>query len=262
MGEIAVNPDVRNFLYRNPQYYEAIYPERGDETPAMCRRMFARYLPRPPASILDVGCGTGRDLASLSRDGADCLGVDSQPSMIEFARRTRPELRLEIGDMRNFRLGRTFDAILCMGSTFMYALGNADVEATLETFAAHARAGTLLVLDINNAGGYLPGGRFQEVIEARVDVPGLRALVRSRHSFDRRRQLLVRSRTWAIEGRGEVEDYCQYRLFFPAELEQLLSSHGFRVAGMFDDKELRESDLAGPRLYVAAIRGDGERRPA
>lgn len=254
MREMAMNPNVRNFLYRNPQYYELVYPERGDETPAMCRRMFARYLPRPPASILDVGCGTGRDLASLSRDGADCRGVDSQPSMIELVRRIRPELRLEIGDMRTFRLGRTFDAILCMGSTFMYALTNADVQATLETFAAHAQGGTLLVLDVNNAAGYLPGGSFQEVIESRVDVPGLRAVVRSRHTFDRRRQLLVRSRTWAIEGRGEVEDYCEYRLFFPAELEQLLSEHGFRTLGMFDDRELRESDLAGSRLYVAAIR--------
>jgi SAM-dependent methyltransferase len=262
MGEIAMNPDVRNFLYRNPQHYELVYPEAGDDTPAMCRRMFGRFLPRPPASILDVGCGTGRDLASLSRDCADCRGVDAQPSMIQFARRTRPGLPLEVGDMRAFRLGRTFDAILCLGSTFMYALTNADVQATLETFAVHARAGTLLVLDVNNAAGYLPGGSFQEVIESRVDVPGLRATVRARHSFDRRRQLLIRSRTWTIEGREEVEDWCEYRLFFPAELEQLLSSHGFRVAGMFDDKELRDSDLAGPRLYVAAIRGDGEPRPA
>ena len=30
---------VRNLLYRNPQFYELIYPEPKDETPMMCRRM-------------------------------------------------------------------------------------------------------------------------------------------------------------------------------------------------------------------------------
>jgi hypothetical protein len=45
-----MDPHVRNFLYRNPQHYEAVYPEPGDDTPAMYRRMFARYLPRLPAS--------------------------------------------------------------------------------------------------------------------------------------------------------------------------------------------------------------------
>lgn len=45
---------LQNFLFRNPQYYELAYPEANDETPTMCRRMFAGFLPQPPRSILDV----------------------------------------------------------------------------------------------------------------------------------------------------------------------------------------------------------------
>ncbi len=71
-----MDASVQNFLYRNPPFYELVYPEPNDETPTMCRRMFSRYLPAPPFSILDVGCGTGRDLDSLSRDWSDCWGVD------------------------------------------------------------------------------------------------------------------------------------------------------------------------------------------
>jgi SAM-dependent methyltransferase len=248
-----MDPGVRNFLYRNPQFYESVYPEPNDETPAMCRRMFSRYLAAPPRSILDIGCGTGRDLDSLANDCPDCWGVDFLPEMIEFAKAQRPRLRLQTGDMRTVRLGRAFDAILCMGSAFMYALAVEDIDRTLGTFAAHSHPGTLLILDINNAASYLAGGQFKPASELDVNVPGFRAHARSTLKFDRRRQLLVRHRTWMIEGQGEVEDFCEYRMFFPAELEWLLGDHGFRVAGMFDNMQLKETDLTGPRLYVPAV---------
>jgi hypothetical protein len=55
-----------------------------------------------------------------------------------------------------------------------------------------------------------------------------------------------------------VEDFCKYRLFFPAELEYLLGEKGFEVVGMFDNKELTETDLSGKRLYVAAVMRSSE----
>ncbi len=243
---------VENFLYRNPQFYEIVYPEPDAQTPRMCRRMFERFLPQPPRSILDIGCGTARDLDVLSGTCADCWGVDYLQTMIEYARAQRPHLTLRVGDMRSVRLGRTFDAILCMGSAFTYALTDADIEDTLETFAAHAHPGTLLILDLNNAAGYLADGCFAPTIEFRVQASGFSAVAYATNTLDRRRQRLTRRRKWTIEGRDEVNDYCEYRLFFPAELEHLLCAKHFQIRGMFDNMELKETDLAGPRLYVAA----------
>jgi len=40
----------------------------------------------------------------------------------------------QVADMRTLRLGRTFDAIMCMGSTLMYALTTEDVAKVLNTF--------------------------------------------------------------------------------------------------------------------------------
>jgi SAM-dependent methyltransferase len=245
--------NVRNLLYRHPELYELAYPEPDDQTPAMCRLLFSRYLAAPPRSILDVGCGTARDLDSLSRGCPECWGVDYLPEMVEYARSRRPHLRLAVGDMRDVRLGRTFDAVLCMGSALTYALTGEDVARALDTLAAHAHPGTLLVLDINNAASYLGGGSFLPASEFEVRAPGSNARARAAYSFDRRRQLLVRRRTWDVDGAGEVEDYCEYRLFFPAELEHLLDERGYRVVGMFDNMQLRETDLSGPRLYVASL---------
>ena len=251
--DTRMDSSVRNLLYRNPEFYELAYPEPGDETPMMCRRMFARYLAQSPRSILDIGCGTARDLDSLSRECPDCWGVDCLPEMIEFAKARRPHLHLDVGDMSTLRLGRTFDVIMSMGSALMYALTNAGVTRALDTFVAHAHTGTLLILDINNAASYLGGDYFKRTSELRVSSPQFVAEAHSVYDFDRRRQLLVRRRTWKIEGHGEVEDFCEYRLFLPAELEHLLGERGFRVTGMFDNMQLQDSSLSGSRLYVPAI---------
>src|ERR1039458_4741274 len=200
-----MDSSVRNLLYRNPEFYELAYPEPGDETPMMCRRMFARYLAQSPRSILDIGCGTARDLDSLSRECPDCWGVDCLPEMIEFAKARRPHLHLDVGDMSTLRLGRPFDVIMSMGSALMYALTNAGVTRALDTFVAHVHTGTLLILDINNAASYLGGDYFKRTSELRVSSPQFVAEAHSVYDFDRRRQLLVRRRTWKIEGHGEVE---------------------------------------------------------
>ena len=114
----------------------------------------------------------------------------------------------------------------------MYALTNEEVDKVLDTFVLHAHSGTLLILDLNNAAGYLGGGTFKEQTEFAVDGTHFSGSLIAMHEFDRRRQLLVRRRTWSIPGSPPIEDFCEYRLFFPAELEHLLNTKGFRVLGM------------------------------
>lgn len=46
-------------LYRDPAFYEQVYKDCNAE---VSKRMSDRYLQRSPTSILDIGCGPGRDL--------------------------------------------------------------------------------------------------------------------------------------------------------------------------------------------------------
>jgi SAM-dependent methyltransferase len=243
-----------NYLYRHPEFYELIYPDPDEENPRMCQMMFSRYLPKLPGSILDMGCGTGRDIDALSRTCSKCWGIDIVRQNIQYASKIRPHLHLKIGDMRTVRLGRTFDVVTCMGSTLMYALTDRDVEQVLETFRAHSHPGTLLILDLLNASSIVDGDKFIERSEKNVDLPGLSGRVITFHSLDHDRQILSRRRTWNCVGGDPIEDFCEYRLFFPAELEELLSRSGFNVEGMFDNVELEKSSLSGTRLYVGATR--------
>lgn len=248
-----MDPKVSNLLYDRPELYDLVYPEPDESTPQFCLRMFERHRTSPVQSILDIGCGTGRDLAVLARTCPECWGIDYLPQMVEFMKRTRPQLHCEEGDMRTVRLGRTFDAILCLGSALMYALTDEDLDATLDTFAAHADDETVLILDLLNAAGFLPGGSFQGKREFGIDTPQFKAKAVSCHSFGRRNQRLIRHRTWQLPDGQTVEDYCEYRLHLPLDLTYRLRCKGFHVVDMFDNKELREGDLKGGTLYVTAV---------
>ena len=245
--------NVENILYRRPELYDLFYPEPNDETPSMLRRAFAKHLPSPPKSILDIGCGTGRDLASLARDGAKCVGVDALAEMVSFASSRYAHISFLNGDMRSIRLGQTFDAILCMGSALMYALTNTDLRATFQTFASHSHSGSLLFLDVNNAAACLPGGVFKRELRNEVNAGGFRAVATILFDFDYRRQVVIRRRTWKLEDGETIEDFCEYRLLFPAELEAFLDDAGFEVVGMYDNQQLLDTPLNGSRLYVTAM---------
>src|SRR5262249_17267448 len=67
--------------------------------------------PRPGERILDIGCGTGHLTAERGGAGAAGVGIDSPPGMTKRARRSYPQLRLEVGDARDFHFAEPFDAV-------------------------------------------------------------------------------------------------------------------------------------------------------
>lgn len=264
-----MDPKVKSLLYEQPRLYDLVFPDADDTTGKMCRMAFERYLSAPPASVLDIGCGTGRLLESLSETIAECWGVDYLESNVAHARAARPGLVIRRGDMRTVRLGRTFDVVTCIGNALSYALTDADLGRTVETFAAHARAGSLLIVDVLNARCYLEGDGFRERIEGAVDTLEFKATSESTHSLDRDARLLRRTRVWRIPGRSDIEDYAEYRLLYSDELRRLLETAGFEIKGMYDNREFKASDLTGMitaasdvaglrgrKLYAFALKGD------
>jgi SAM-dependent methyltransferase len=210
--------------------------------------------------VLDVGCGTGRNLEALTAGVDECWGVDLVETNVAYARAARPALAVVQGDMRSVRLGRTFDVVMSTGNALSYALTETDLTRTVATYAAHAHPGTLLIVDALNARAYLDGGGFRERIEGRVDTPEFAATSVAVHALDRQRRLLTRTRTWRIPGRDDVEDYAVYRLLEPDELTRLLEAGGFAVLDLFDNREFRPSRLGGRAAAPADVGGMGGRK--
>ena len=67
--------------------------------------------PQPGERILDLGCGTGHLTAQIAARGAEVLGIDASPEMIERAAEAFPALRFEVRDARDFTDAVPFDAV-------------------------------------------------------------------------------------------------------------------------------------------------------
>lgn len=236
---------VVSLLYREPRLYDLAFPDTDEREVAMCRAAWTRFGPAAPRSVLDLGCGTARNLERLARTISECWGVDFLESNVAYAKSVRPRLTLRVGDMRTIRLGRTFDVITCFGNALSYALTDEDLARAAATFAAHAHAGTLLMVDVLNARAYLDGVGVEDRIEGTLRTPDFTATSVSTHSLDRARRRLTRTRVWRIPGRPDVEDYAEYHLLEPEELRALVAAAGFEVRALHDNRDFVDSDLRG-----------------
>jgi len=77
------------------------------------------------ARILDAGCGTGALSFELAARGADVVGVDISPQLVDIANKRAPEttrgtLAFSAGDMLDPALG-SFDHIVAMDSLIYYS---------------------------------------------------------------------------------------------------------------------------------------------
>jgi SAM-dependent methyltransferase len=98
------------------------------------------------ASLLDVACGTGRHLEHLRR-WYEVEGLDLDPAMLQQARSRVPEVTLHEGDMRDFALGREFDAVTCLFSAIALVRTLDGLRQALATMASHLRPGGVLIVE-------------------------------------------------------------------------------------------------------------------
>lgn len=246
-----VDTQLSNLLYRRPELYESTVVYGADnESARMCERLFERHLGGHPTTLLDIGCGTGRDLAYLAARCPDCVGIDCQESMVAYARKQRPEIDFRVGDMTSVRVGRTFEAIICLGYAIANVHSNAELDRAFATFAAHADPGTLLIVDAISAVGAPCGGTLARhfVIEA----AGVKATAEAEFQEDRRRQMLMRRREWIVAGADPIEDFVRFRTLAPMELEHYLALHGFTTLGIYDNRDFAENDLQTSNLFAVA----------
>ncbi|HEM55248.1 MAG TPA: class I SAM-dependent methyltransferase [Thermodesulfobium narugense] len=67
--------------------------------------------PIPGESILDLGCGTGDLTYEIFKFGAEPIGIDCSPAMIERARKKYPEIQFFVDLAESFRLKSQVDAV-------------------------------------------------------------------------------------------------------------------------------------------------------
>ena len=124
-------------------------PEEYAEEAVYWRRALRKRLGSGKHHILELGVGGGHLLShlTLAHLTTDFQGtaVDISPQMLELSKKLNPGVDHYLGDMRTFRLGRTFDAVL-IHDAISYMLSESDLSATFLAARDHLRPeGVLLV---------------------------------------------------------------------------------------------------------------------
>ncbi len=104
------------------------------------RDLLLRHAAAPPVErVLELGSGGGNNASHLKAHFALTL-VERSEGMLAVSRALNPECEHVAGDMRDVRLGRTFDAVF-VHDAVSYIASEGDLRRTLETSALHCRAG-------------------------------------------------------------------------------------------------------------------------
>jgi len=135
------------------KYYDGAYATMRDLTDAPFYLELARERGGP---VLEIGCGTGRVLLPIAREGIEIHGVDNSGPMLSVLKQALnaepPEVRdkvtLHSADMREFRLHRRFSLVTIPFRPMQHMHTVPDQMAALVTAGAHVAAPGILTFDV------------------------------------------------------------------------------------------------------------------
>jgi SAM-dependent methyltransferase len=236
--------------YEDAQLYDHEYKRRKDdvrwyqklarevlgdpETAQKRRRQRAR-------AILELGCGSGRTLIPLARDGFAITGIDAAPAMLErcklnLARQpaaVRARVGLHAADFRDVDLGRRFDLVICPFNAFMHLYERRDVERFLAVVRRHLARDGIFAFDVLNPDlRWLSRDPHRRWARTRFRHPrtGKRMVYSTSLSYDAALQVAFMRIYYEAENGGKPRVVkLTHRQFFPLELEALLHYNGFEI---------------------------------
>jgi SAM-dependent methyltransferase len=219
-------------------YYDLLYADK--EYAAEAAYVARRLRSADPAvrKVLELGSGTGRHGRLLAGLGFGVHGVERSPEMAAQASRGvarvggEGSFSCEVGDLRSYRAGRGFDAVISLFHVISYQTTDDDLGAAFQTAAAHLRPSGLFLFDVWHGPAVLaqrPEARTKAVADA------------SRRVRRTARPILDQaSATVRVNYEMDCEDLCGgdrirfgeehlLRYLFPDEIVRLAADAGFDI---------------------------------
>ncbi|MEU5725671.1 class I SAM-dependent methyltransferase [Micromonospora sp. NPDC047738] len=131
------------------ELYDLVFRSRGKDFGAEAEQHARLVRARFPEAktLLDVACGTGAHLAAFASLFDHVEGLELTSAMREVARRRLPQATVHPGNMLDFDLGRTFDAVTCIGNAVAEVKSADELVTTIGRMAEHLVPGGVLVIE-------------------------------------------------------------------------------------------------------------------
>lgn len=236
-------------------WYDLLFP-LGERQRAFLDRLLES---RPTSSLLDVGCGTGEQLAHLSARGLQAWGLEPDPDM--FARLAArawagPEPTLIRGGTEVLGgLGRGFDLVLCLGNTLPHLPGREAAAAAVADMARLLEEGGRLVIQTVNFDRLAAGLPVEFPVITRERGGRRVAFARSYDLSGWPGRVLFRTR---LETGGQtLEGAWELTPVLRRDLEEALGAAGLTRRAFFGDWDPVPHTCASPALVAVAERGAG-----
>lgn len=217
-------------LYDHPSLYDRLMP------PGPCEPFYASLFPAG-ASVLELGCGTGRLSVPLALAGFNVTGLDGSPAMLSAAARKAARAGASVewveDDMTTFDLGRRYDLVLVPCNSLAHLTSAAALAACLASIRRHLAPEGVLAFDV-----VAPDPKLLRRVPTerrRRTPPGSALRLRELASYSDATR--VRRLQWRIIDSDGSERCVELRLrqFFPDELSDLLEACGLQLAERYGD---------------------------
>lgn len=217
--------------------------------------------------------GYGRLLPALSVAVGSVVGLDGEPELLKRARRAakglaekqQGRIRLTLGRMEGFELGRTFERILLPYNGLYCLLTVRALSACLRNVRRHLAPGGEFLFDVWAADRFHahrdPSAHHDDdgpILQVRRGAQRWDVFERSR--WLPRSQRLNVVYTYVARGRAPIEIPIAQRYAPSHELFALLASHGFELRGAYGGFAGQRFGARSEHLVVRARASEAEIR--
>jgi SAM-dependent methyltransferase len=241
-------------------FYDLFYEGRNDDL-----QMYRDFALGANDPILELGCGTGRVLVPLAREGHQITGLELSAIMLAEAQakidaeHVSDRATLVQGDMREFDIPARFGLALIPINTFMHCYDTQQQLSCLRCTRRHLQSGGQLVVDV-----YHPDPQGLLEADGRLVSEGITRNPKTGHTIQRlyTRRLDVATQTQhitfildEIDSTGTVRRTMfpfRMRFVFRYEMELLLQTAGYNLEAVYGSYDLEPFDNGSERMIFVA----------
>ena len=231
---------------------------------------YIERIPSPHASVLELGCGTGRVLVPLSAHCGYIHGVDLSPSMLQVccenmaqAKLSPERARVEQGDISALDLGIKFDLITAPFRVFQLLTEDYQIDGFFDSIRKHLAPGGAMILNT-----FRPNGPPKEILTKNssvdnhydYDLPFKEGRLMRFHTFrqpaiwEGEKLVFYPNLIYQYWFDGEMIEESlmelNMRVWYPNQLLDLIESHGFSLVNQWGGYQ-GEMYGDGPELVTA-----------